>query len=48
MLRFANTLYNWKSAVLILDEHVPSDLEQTLYEVMAPNAAISLYRLPSG
>ena len=46
--RFANTFYNWNSLIVVVDEFVTADMEESIYGVLSKDAGISMFRLPSG
>ena len=46
--RFANTFYNWDSFITIIDDSVSASMQESLYQVLAVDASISMFRLPEG
>ena len=46
--RFANTFYNWNSYIAIFDDSITDTMEESLYQVLASDASLSMFRLSPG
>lgn len=47
LLRFANTFYDWDRSgfITIMDDSVPKEMEDTIYNILARNATMSMFKL---
>ena len=46
--RFANTFYNWDSFIVMMDDSLEDDIEDSIYQILAVDASISIFKLPKG
>ena len=47
-IRFSNTFWNWDSFIVIHDDSIDLAMEIELYNVIAPNVTLSMFRLDTG